>query len=235
MTDRFLPTTIALDGQTVPIRVTRFDFDTRTAFARDFDKLMTIYARSEALTRMALIKAGYSPKPVLEEASLDESPEALLARRARNLKALEAHVDDTTTALALRELEETPAQREKRDTLDAEQNAFAVRFTKETVERFISIDPSYELVADGVRVQSGADILRAYPQRQKLFADLIYIVHAQHTLSADLKKKLASPSGSETSSAASSATSPAVSGASPAPAAPSASITDSAAAVAATV
>lgn len=234
MTEKFIPTTITIDGQAVPIRIARFNFDTKVAFAREFDKLMAIAAHSEALTRMALVKAGFPSKPALEEPALEEKPQEALARRIRNMPAIREYSENITTALALRELEETPEARAKRDALEAEQNAFASRFTKETVERFITIDPSFELMVDGERVQNGADLLRAYGDRQVLFGELIYKVQAQHTLAADLKKKLASPSGSGSSSDASSATSPVASGDSPAPTAASASTTDSAAAAAAT-
>jgi len=219
MAETFIPTTIEIDGVEVPIRIVRFDFDSKTAFTRDFGKLEGIYLRAEALTRLALSKAALPTKPdPPDPVPMEESVDVQAARRARNAEKLRAHADNITLALALRELEDTPAQRAQRDVVEAENDGFAARFVTETFERFVSVDPAYELIdADGRRVQSGLDLLRSYPTRGALFSAVLYKVHAQTSLAADLKKKLASPSASAPSSPGKSERSPTANGDPPVP------------------
>jgi len=229
MADSFIPTTIDVNGVQVPIRIARFDYDSKNAFTRDYGRLTGIWNRASALARLALVKAGMPTKPdPPEEAPDSEAAEAMAARLERNAEKIRVHVENTTIALALRELEETPAERARRDALEAEYDAFATGFIKQTFDRFVSIDPDYVLLdADGLRVQTGLDLLRAYPSLA-LYSDVIAKVLLQNSLSADLKKKLDSRSASAPSSDGKSETSPTASGAAPAPIAISALISDSA-------
>lgn len=239
----YLPTTIAIDDVEVPIRIARFNFETRNAFARDYNKLEGFKQRADALDRLALVKAGLPTKADLEIQPADEiepadEPEAdkvaRLARQAarveHNLEKLRIHQENLTTALALRELEDTPAQREKREALENETDRFASKFITRTFETFVSIDPEFVLVdAVGRRVQTGLDLLRSYPTRSALFYQILYKVLIQNSLAAELKKKLDSASASAPSSPEKSAMNPTASGDQPGSTAASASTSDSAA------
>lgn len=251
MADVFLPTTITIDGVEVPIRIARFDFESRNVFARDYNKLEGYKQRADALVKIALVKAGLPTKAELEiepadvtailalPLPKDATPEQLAQREAlesdraarvdRNLEKLRVHDENVTTALALRELEDTPAQREKREALEVETDRFASRFITETFDRFVSIEPTFVLTdPEGRRVESGRDLLRSYPTRSHLFYEVLYKVLMQNSLAAELKKKLASASASGPSSPEKSVTSPTASGDQPASTAGSASTSDSA-------
>jgi hypothetical protein len=246
LADTFIPTTITIDGVEVPIRIARFDFESKNAFARDYAKVEGIQQRTAALERLALSKASLPTKPEpmedLEKEAPEETEEAKAERLARNTERmvrnterLKAHAANVTLALALRELDDTPTQRAQREALEVENDRFAARFVKDTFERFITIDPAYELIdADGRRVQSGLDLLRSYPTYSQMFYLVLYKVLNQNALALDLKKKLASPSASATSSDAKSEPSLTAAGDPPAPTAASASSAIYAAPVAAT-
>ena len=232
----FIPATITIDGTEVPIRIVRFDFESREAFARDYRKLEGIWRRQQALERLALVTAKLPTQAEKDEAVPEgnESDEAKAARLTRDEEKRRVHADNVSLALAMRELDETPVQRAHRADLDEENDRTAARITKETFERFVSVDPSYELIdSDGRPVQSGLDLLRSFPS-QTLYASVLAEVMIRNTIAASLKKKLGSLSDSVPSSNAKSATSPAASGEAPVPTAPSVSTSDSADLVAAT-
>lgn len=216
-TETYLPTTIEIDGAEVPLRILRFDYESRTAFARDMDKLRGIWQRATALTRLALVTAGLPTKPETEDATEHESAEDQAARLARNAVALRTHAENIQLALALRELADTPAERAKRDEVSAENDAFSSRFIREAFERFVSVDPAYDLVdLDGRSVRTGADLLRSYPS-VGMYSVVLAKIETQNSLAAELKKKLASRSDSAPLSLEKSEMSQTANGGAPAP------------------
>lgn len=234
-TASFLPCTITIDGTPVPLRIVRFTFESREAFARDYRKLEGIWRRNQALERLALVKAELPTQPAaLEKAPEgEEATDAKDAREARNAEKLRTHADNISLALAMRELDESATQRAQREQLDAENDATAVRITRATFANYVTVDPACDLADDeGSPVRTGLDLLRSFPS-QTLYATVLAEVLVQNTIAATLKKKSVSPSGSHPSSIEKSARSPAANGAAPAPSASSASTSDSAAPVAA--
>lgn len=227
----FLKSTIAIDGTWVPILIVRFDFESREAFTRDYRKLASIWDRNQAFDRLALVKAGLPthPEKLEDEPKEKEAPDVKAARESRNTDKLRVHEENIALALAMRDLDETPEKRAQREQLDEENNAIGVRLTRNTFERYVTVDPEFELIDSAGRpVKTGLDLLRSFPT-QALYSTVLAEVLIQNTLAASLKKKLGSPSGSDLSLIAKSATSPAVSGDQPAPTVPSASISASAA------
>ena len=196
-----MTTTVTIDGQDVPIRIAAFDFESKNEFVRDYQRFNWSWQRTKALTRFALSKASLPAElelADLEGAPADESDEARAEREANNHAILQenaarqrAHEEHVALALALRDLDETPAQRERREALNAADDAFASAFISRTFERFISVDPSFELIDAADRpVRTGLDLLRSYPSFQ-LYSIVLVKLLTQNSQAANLRAKLA--------------------------------------------
>jgi hypothetical protein len=225
MTESFFPATITIDGTEVPIRVKRFDFQSREAFARDYNRMEGIQTRAAALTRLALMKADLPTKAEEAEAVIDPEAEGdRAARHARNAARLQRHQENVALALALRELEETPEERDKRERLTRINDEWAASFVRSTFANFVSIDPAFALNdRAGQPVRTGLELLDAYGS-QLLYATVLFEVLTQNTLPTILlKKKSPSPSASDPLSPERSETSLTASGDGPGSAATAAS------------
>jgi hypothetical protein len=86
-----------------------------------------------------------------------------------------------------RRTELTPERREAYDRADQEDEAFVRAFTKDAIERFVTVVAG-ELAVDGQPVTSGADLYRVFCARADLLFGLVTLIHQENTMSPVAKK-----------------------------------------------